>query len=96
MAPSSSRTTSFRNSSALRRSVRAVMSMATISPLVEPTADSTLLFCSAVATSLAVTFSAVIRSGFSQTRMANVPAPRMSARCTPWMVTSLGWMTRVR
>ena len=96
MAPFSSRTTSLRNSSALRRSVRAVMSMATISPLVEPTADSTLLDCSAVETSLAVTFSAVMRSGFSHTRMAKVPAPRMSARCTPATVTSLGWITRVR
>ena len=96
IAPSCSRTTSLRNSSALRRSVRAVMSMATIWPLVEPTAASTLLDCSAALTSLAVTFSAAIFSGFSQMRMAKLPAPMISALCTPGTVTSFGWMTRVR
>ncbi len=96
MAPFCSRMISWRNSSALRRSVRAVMSMATIWPLVEPTAASTLFDDRALDTSLAVTCSAVMRSGFSQTRMAKVPAPRMSARCTPDTVTSLGWTTRVR
>ena len=96
IAPSCSRTTSLRNSSALRRSVRAVMSIATIWPLVEPTAASTLFEFSAFETSLAVTLSAVMRSGFSHTRMAKVPAPMMSARCTPGTVTSLGWITRVR
>jgi len=37
---------------------------------------------------------AAIRSGLSQTRIANVRPPRMSARCTPWMELSLGWTTR--
>ena len=55
IAPSCSRTTSLRNSSALRRSVRAVMSIATIWPLVEPTAASTLFDDNALDTSLAVT-----------------------------------------
>ncbi len=72
------------------------MSIATIWPLVEPTAESTLLARSALDTSLAVTCSAAMRSGLSHTRIANVPAPRMSARCTPGTVTSLGWTTRVR
>ena len=39
---------------------------------------------------------AAIRSGLSQTRIANVRPPRMSARCTPWIALSLGWTTRVR
>ena len=96
MAPSFSRMTSSRNSSGVRRSVRAVRSTDTIWPLVEPSADSTLLLRSAASTSLAVTFSAVMRSGFSHTRIANEPAPRISARCTPGTVTIFGWITRVR
>ena len=39
---------------------------------------------------------AAIRSGFSQMRIANVRAPRMSARCTPLIAVSFGCTTRVR
>ena len=40
--------------------------------------------------------SAAILSGLSQTRMAKVRSPRMSARCTPLIADSLGCTTRVR
>ena len=39
---------------------------------------------------------AAILSAFSQTLIANVRSPRMSARCTPLMADSRGWTTRVR
>ena len=39
---------------------------------------------------------AAISSGLSQTRMANVRSPKMSARCTPLMAVSFGCTTRVR
>jgi hypothetical protein len=39
---------------------------------------------------------AAIRCGSSQTRMANVRSPKMSARCTPAIALSFGWTTRVR
>ena len=39
---------------------------------------------------------AAIRSGLSQTRMANVRSPKMSARCTPLIAASFGCTTRVR
>ncbi len=70
--------------------------METIWPLVWPSADSTLLDCRALKTSLAVTLSAVMRSGFIHTRMAKVPLPMTSARCTPGMVASLGSTARAR
>ena len=80
----------------MRRSVRAVMSIATIWPLVEPIAASTLLSRNAASMSPAVTLSAVMRSGLSHTRMAKLPLPRISARCTPGMVASLGSTVRTR
>src|SRR5260370_1271513 len=40
-------------------------------------------------------FSAAMRSGFSQMRMAKVRAPRISAFCTPLTAVNFGWATRV-
>jgi len=37
-----------------------------------------------------------IFSGLSQTRMANVRSPKISAFCTPLMALSFGCTTRVR
>ena len=96
IAPSDSYTTSSRNSSGVRRSVRAVRSTETICPRVDPSAASTLLDCSAPCTSLAVTPSAFMRSGFNHTRIANAPVPMISARCTPATVASRGSTTRIR
>ena len=39
---------------------------------------------------------AAMRAGSSQTRMANVRSPKMSARCTPLMAESFGCTTRTR
>jgi hypothetical protein len=39
---------------------------------------------------------AAIFSGLSQTRIAKVRSPKMSARCTPLMELSFGCTTRVR
>ena len=46
--------------------------------------------------SIGVTRSAAMRSGFNQSRIANVRPPRMSARCTPSMAESRGCATRTR
>ena len=48
----------------------------------------------ATLTCAGLTFSAAMRSGFSQARIANVRPPRMSARCTPSIADKRGWTMR--
>ena len=84
------------NSSTVFRFVLAVRFTWMYEPLVSPRAARKLLAARARRTWEGLTFRAAIRSGLSQTRMAKVRAPRMSARCTPWMAVRRGWTTRTR
>ncbi len=65
-------------------------------PLVWPAAAWKLLAAIAAATSLGDTPRPAIRVGSSQTRIAKVWPPRMSAEATPSTVDSTGCTTRVR
>ncbi len=66
------------------------------SAFTSPAAVVKLLRASAVRTSSGVMPSAAIRSGSSQTRMAKVEPPRMSAEATPLIAWSFGFTTRSR
>src|SRR6266700_3619728 len=65
------------------RSVFEVRLTCTSEPFVLPTAERKLFRASMLRTWAGLMFSAAIRSGFIQMRIANVRPPRMSAFCTP-------------
>ena len=64
----------------------------TIEPLVCPIADRELFRASASRTIDGEMPCAAMASGLSQMRIANVRAPRMSARCTPLIALSFGYI----
>ena len=89
-------TTSCRNWSGVSSEVLASMFCWMKSPFTLPAAVVKLFCASALLTSSGVMPSAAILSGLSQTRMAKVEPPRISAFATPLIAWICGLITRSR
>ena len=89
-------TTRFSNCSGVASEVWALMFCWVKSDFTSPAAVVKLFEASALRTSSGVTLRDAIFSGSSQTRIAKVEPPRISAEATPLMACSFGFTTRSR